>query len=191
MKLFALLVFASLNVFAQSIQKTDGTFIDVTGGQIHVEAGNKRLAYFQKESKKAQYIKFKDLDQAVWGDFLFKTFEIGGKRNGYYVVAKDGDKTLLVSKRSRNKSRGGFESTYTRYELVVLDGKLNEQLVFTDENSDKKIEQRRNIIPMIKTHFQSCKPLIEKVTAFESPASDTSNRTVLVFLNDPVYVQCK
>jgi|GEM_PF-2407095 len=191
-KIAALFLLIGLNVFGQSIQKKDGSTVDISGGQIHVEAGNKRLAYFVKASKKAQYVKFKDLDQATWGDFKFKTFEVGGKRNGYYIIAQNAGKTLVSNKRIRVKSRGGFESTYTHYEVAVLEGqKTLETLSFTDENSDKKAAERSKVIPMIKAHFADCAKLMEKATAFESPSSDTKNSTILVFLNEPTWIECQ
>ena len=192
-KLALLLLFAGLNVLGQSIRKNDGTTIDVAGGEIHVEAGNKRLTYFQKDSKVAQRIKFKDLNQATWSDFKFKTFAIDGKPKGYYIIAEDGGKTLACAKRIRIKSRGGFESTYTQYEVVVLDAqnKILDAGSFTDENTDKKATERGKVIPMIKSHFAACPKLVETVTAFESPPSDTKNTTILALLNEPTIVKCE
>lgn len=182
----------SLGVCAQSIQKKDGSTLDISGGQIHVEAGNKRLAYFLKDSKKTQYVKFKELDGATWNGFKFKMFEVGGKRIGFYVIGESGGKTLVANKRIRIKSRGGFESTYTRYEVAVLQGgNAIESLSFTDENSDKKATERSKVIPMIVKHFPDCQPLIDKAKAFESTGSDTKNSTILVLLNDPIYVDCQ
>ena len=177
---------------AQSIQKKDGSTIDLAGGKIHVEAVNKRIVYFEKDSKKEQRVKFKDLKQASWDDFVFQTFEIAGKTRGYYVVAQQNGKSLLVSKRTRVKSRGGFESTYTHYEMAIVDAQsaMVDALEFTDENTDKKIGERAKIIPMIETHFAGCTKLIEKTRAFESPASDTQNKTILVLLNEPTLVKC-
>ena len=188
-----LLLFAGLNVFGQSIQKKDGTTIDLTGGNIHVEAGNKRLVYFQKDSKVEQRVKFKNLNQATWGDFRFKTFDINGKLKGYYIIAENAGKTLLSSKRIRIKSRGGFESSYTHYEVVVLDAqnRILDAVSFTDENTDKKAIERGKVAPMIKNHFANCSKLVEKATAFESPPSDTQNTMILVLLNEPTFVKCE
>lgn len=191
-KLVLFLCLASFNAGAQSlIQKKDGS--KITAETVHVEPANKRISYFLKDNKKELHVKFNDLDQASWGDFIFKTFTIEGKTKGFYVVAESKTKTLVTTKRVRIKSRGGFESTYTHYEVAVLDKQNNtlEDLSFTDENSDKKAVERSKVVPMVKTHFPDCSKLIEKVSAFESPASDTKNTTILVFLNDPVQVKCE
>ncbi|MFT3794498.1 hypothetical protein [Flavobacterium sp.] len=191
-----LLLFVSLlglTVSAQTIQKKDGSKVDVSGGTIHVEPGNKRLTYFLKDSKKAAHIKFKNFDQATWDDFIFKTFVIDGKTKGYYVVAESEGKTLASSKRTRIKSRGGFESTYNLYQVAVLDqqNKVIEELIFTDENTDKKSAERAAVLPLIKKHFAGCPKLIERASAFESPSGETKNRTILVFLDTPTYVKCQ
>lgn len=187
------MVLCSLGIQAQSIQKSDGTNIDVTDGKIHVEPGNKRLVYFLKDSEKEQRVKFADLKEAKWGDFVFRTFTIEGKAKGYYVVAETASKTLVAIKRMRIKSRGGFESTYTHYEVAVLDkqNKIVDELSFTDENTDKKSVERSKVIPMIQKHFADCPKLIERASAFESANSDAKNTTILVFLNDPTFVQCQ
>lgn len=192
-KLLSLLFLACISVSAQTIVKKDGTEINVSQGTIHVEPGNKRLTYFLKDSKKELHVKFKELDRANWGDFIFRTFTIDGKEKGYYVVAETASKTLVSAKRTRIKSRGGFESTYTHYEVAVLDkqNKVVEALSFTDENTDKKSAERGKVVPMISTHFHDCPKLTERAGAFESPPNDTKNTTILVFLNDPVFVKCE
>lgn len=186
-----LLVLASLPVGAQNlIEKKDGTKIEAE--TIHVEPGNKRIVYFLKDNKKEMRVKFTELKQALWNGLVFKTFTIEGKDKGFYVIAESGGKTLVSSKRTRIKSRGGFESTYNHYEVAVLQqNNAIESLSFTDENSDKKAAERSKVIPLIQTHFGQCPKLTEKVSAFESPASDTKNTTILVLLNDPVFVQCE
>lgn len=192
-KLLLFVSFLSLNISAQTIQKKDGSTIDVSGGKIHVEAGNKRLTYFLKDSKKEWHVKFKELDKAVFDDMVFKTFTIDGKAKGYYVVAESESKTLVTSKRTRIKSRGGFESTYIRYELAVLDkqNKVLEELVFTDENNEKKSAERAAVLPLIKRHFSDCPKLVERASAFESTPTDTKNNTILVFLNTPTNIKCQ
>lgn len=190
-KIALLLLLSGFSAIGQTIQKNDGTTLEIPGGQIHVEPGNKRLAYFEKDSKKAKYVKFKDLKQAHWADFSFKTLNISGKTSGYYVMAEQDAKSLLLRKRTRIKSRGGFESTYTRYELVIWEAKSTATLSFTDENTAESIAERAAVIALIKSHFANCKPLIDKVTAFESSVSDTQNRTILVLLNEPTFVKCQ
>lgn len=192
-RLLLFVSFLSLNISAQTIQKKDGSRIDVSGGKIHIEAGNKRLTYFLKDSKKEFHVKFNELDKALFDDQLFKAFTIDGKTKGYYVIAETESKILVSTKRTRIKSRGGFESTYNHYEVAVLDKQNNilEELVFTDENTDKKSAERAQVLPMIQKHFADCPKLIERASAFESPSSETKNRTILVFLDTPTYIQCQ
>lgn len=186
-----LLVLASLPIGAQNlIEKKDGTKIEPE--TIHVEPGNKRIVYFLKDSKKEMRVKFSDLKQALWNGLVFKTFAIQGKDKGFYIIAESNGKTLVSTKRTRIKSRGGFESTYNHYEVAVLQqNNVLESLSFTDENTDKKATERSKVIPMVKAHFGQCAKLTEKMAAFESPASDTKNTTILVLLNDPVLVKCE
>ncbi len=189
-KIAWLLLLCGLNTMGQSIEKKDGTKIDVSGGRIFVEPGNKRLIYFEKDSKKAQRIKFKDLRQAAWKDTRFATFEVEGKPDGYYILAEHGGKKLLLHKRTRVKSRGGFESAYTRYALIAYDNAVRSSIVFTDENTDDNIAKRASVLSWIQANFPDCAKLTERTAAFESPQSDDKHRTVLVLLNEPVYVPC-
>ena len=192
-KLALLLIITSVNCFAQQfIQKKDGTKINVLENSIHIEPGNKRIGYLIGDNKKKMHVSYKDLDFAIYGDFLFKTFLIGKKNIGFFVVAESNGKKLLTTKRTRIKSRGGFESTYTHYDVVVLDKSdlVIESLSFTDEKNNRNTADRSKVIPMIQSHFPECKQLIEKAILFESPPSDDKNATILVFLNDPKNIKC-
>lgn len=192
-KLALLLLISSVNCFAQQfIQKKDGTKINVVENSIHIEPGNKRIGYLIADNKKDLHVSYKDLDLATYGDFLFKTFLIGKKNIGFFVVAESNGKTLLTTKRTRIKSRGGFESTYTHYDVLVIDKSNNvlENLSFTDEKNNRNTSDRSKVIPMIQSHFPDCKQLIEKAMLFESPPIDDKNSTILVFLNDPKNIKC-
>lgn len=192
-KILLLLLFFGLNAFSQQfIQKKDGTKITVADGSIRNEPRNKRLGYLLKDDLKEYHVSYKDLDFALYTDFLFKTFLVKKKPKGYFVLAEANGKTLVTFKQTKIKSRGGFESTYTHYEIGVLDSASNfvESLTFSDENSNSQIEERGKIIPMIKSQFPDCQKLLEKISLFESPPSDTKNTTILVFLNDPIFVKC-
>jgi hypothetical protein len=192
-KLLLILFFVSVNGFAQQfIQKKDGTKITVADNSIHIEPGKKRIGYMLPDNKKEMHIKYKALNFATYGEFLFKTFPIDKKDIGFFVIAEHKGKTLLTTKRTRIKSRGGFESTYTHYDVLVLDKSNNvlENLSFTDEKKDRNTADRGKVIPIIQAQFQDCKNVVEKASLFESPSSDDKNLTVLVFLNDPKNIKC-
>lgn len=194
-KLLLLLLLLSANAFAQQfIQKKDGTKIIVADGSIHIEPSNKRIGYLLKDDQKEYHVKFKELDFASYGETLFKTFTVNKKAKAFFVIAENSGKTLVLNKQKRVKSRGGFESSYVHYELGVLDASGNyvsKVLSFTNENnSNSSTETRGKIIPMIKEQFADCPKLIEKITLFESPPTDTKNAMILVFLDTPVLVKC-
>ena len=192
-KLLLILFFLSVNGFAQQFfQKKDGTKITVADNSIHIEPGKKRIGYLLPDSKKEMHVSYKVLDFASYGDFFFKTFPVDKKDIGFFVLAAHNGKTLLTTKRTRIKSRGGFESTYTHYDVLVIDKSNNvlENLSFTDEKNDRNTADRAKVIPMIKNHFAACKNVVEKAALFESPASDDKNLTVLVLLNDPKNIKC-
>ncbi|HMI06562.1 MAG TPA: hypothetical protein VK528_03375 [Flavobacterium sp.] len=193
-KLLLFLLLLGANAFAQQfIQKKDGTKIIVADGSIHIEPSSKRIGYLLKDDQKEYHVKFKELDFASYGETLFKAFTVEKKTKGFYVIAENNGKTLVLNKQKRVKSRGGFESSYVHYELGVLDAAGNyagEILSFTNETSNTSAETRSKIIPMVKAQLADCPKLLEKIVLFESPPSDTKNTMILVFLDTPVLVKC-
>lgn len=184
----------SLNVVSQElIHKKDGTKITVSDGATRIESSRKKIAYRLNGDQKVYRIKFKDLNFASYGGFLFRTFTVNKKVKGYFVLSEHNNKTLVSSRQIRTKSRGGFESTYSFYEIAVLDNESNvvQTLSFSDENSEKNIVARSQVIQMIKDHFGDCQRLLERVSLFESPSSDSKNTTILAFMNDPKNVNCE
>lgn len=192
-KLILLLLIFGKTSFAQEfIQKKDGTKTDVSNGSIYIESDRNKVAYLLKDDKKVRYVKFKDLDYASYGGILFKSFLIDKKQSGYFVISEYSGKTLVTSKQTKIKNRGGFESTYSQYKILVLntENQIMETLSFTDTNSVTSIGNRSNVVSMIKNHFSGCSELMERVSLFESPASDLEHTIVLTFMNDPKLVNC-
>lgn len=192
-KLLLVFLIFSLNAVSQEvIQKKDGTKITVDDGSIRIESSRNKIAYLMKGDQKVYRVKFKDLDYASYGGFLFKTFIVNKKVKGYFVISEHKNKVLVSSRQTRIKSRGGFESTYSFYEIAILDkeGNVVETLSFSDENSEKSIAARGQVILMIKNHFSDCSKLLERVSLFESPSTDIKKTTILAFINDPKNVNC-
>lgn len=182
----ASLLFAVVPMTAQSlIVKKDGSRVEAES--VHIEAGNKKISYKLKDDSKTYKIKFKEVKEATWGDFIFQTLTLDSKEDGYYLMGQEQGKKLLVRKRIRIKSRGGFESNYVHHEVFVTDAqnRVIEALSFTDENNEKKAAARAKVIPMVQQHFASCKDLVQKFALFEG------GDKILVLLNEPTFTACK
>src|SRR5690606_31454738 len=69
------------------IETKSGEKILVVEGSINVEPGNKRLTYKLPNGVKRKKIKFKDLNSAKFKDYDFRTFDVDGKRKGFFILA--------------------------------------------------------------------------------------------------------
>lgn len=175
---------------AQTITLKDGSKIDAD--KLHIEPGNKRVTYWLKDDPKMHKVKFSVLQQTENNGSIFRMVDIDGKPRGVYIIADANGKQLVSTKRVRIKNRGGFESTYTHYEVMVLEqGRAVEALSFTDDNKAEKANERAKVIPMIERHFAGCPKLVERAKAFESTSADAQHKTVLVLLNEPTFVDCR
>ncbi|GEP50003.1 hypothetical protein FNO01nite_06750 [Flavobacterium noncentrifugens] len=193
-KLLLLIGLISINASAQNaIEMKNGTKINPVENSIHVDANGKKIYYKLPNVVKEQKLKFTDLNIANFGDYRFKSFTINKKSKSYYVLAEDKGKTLATIKISKVISRGGFESVLDFYELVVLDADSNllASTSFSANNSDKSIQERAGVNPLIQTHFPDCPKLLEKAKLFESNSSDTNNRMIMTFLDIPVFINCR
>jgi hypothetical protein len=192
MKLLIICLLVSVQSFAQSyIQKKDGTKIPVVEGSVKVQPINNRLVYsFGGRDFK---IKYKDLDNAVFSGFLFRSFTVKNKARGYFVLAESTTKTLAAVGVPRTRQAGGFEINFVRYEINVFntDGTLAESMTFTNEKNDKNMLLRADAAALIKSHFSACENLIQRLEAFEITNTEQQNDGVAKFVDSKVYTSCK
>ncbi len=190
--LFALLLLPFFCFSQDFIQLSDGSKITPIPNTIKVNASKNKLYYLMRGEEKEQCVKFKKIDSAAFGGFKFVGKKVEKRKNGYYVMAKSAENSLLMKKATRVKSRGGFETYYNRYEIAVLDKADNvlRILNFTDEATTSEAENRGMIASVVAEHFPDCTSLIERITLYES-ADSAMHKSVLKIFENPVFVDCK
>lgn len=154
---------------------------------------DKRISYVLVGKSWEKYIKFDDLDFAVVGSSLLKSFNLNQKKKSkvYFVYGEKQDKQLIGVAITVTTTSGSMSSSRTFYELFVIDNNQNiiEELSLNDSKSSDDIENRAKIAPMIKKHFSDCPDVISKLQGYE--AADEKNYTILQFFHDTKYINCK
>lgn len=196
-KLLIILFFVFTNSFAQTSFVIDkkGTKTFVRPELTDVILIDKRISYVTVGKSWEKYLKFEDLDYAVIGSSLLKSFHLNQKKksNVYFVYAEKEDKKLVgyavtVTVSSTNSS---LSSSKTYYELYVIDNNemVIDEIAVTSGNSKSKIEDRTKIAPMIRKHFSDCPEVISKLDKYDE--NDEKSSTVLNFIFDTEYINCK
>lgn len=191
MKTAFLFLLIGFQTFAQSfIQKTDGTKIMVSEGSIKVEPVNKRLTYYVSGDKTLHKIKYKDFDFASFNNRIFKSFKVKKKAYGFFVMGEADSKQLAVIWSNRIINKGGFDVPYKRYEIAVIDNSnaIVETISFTDVRNEKNDAKRSEAIALIKTHFERCPTLLNRLTPYENTEHALG---ITKFLEAPDYISCK
>jgi hypothetical protein len=195
-KLLLILLFASSFSFAQSyIVDKKGNKSMVRDELTQVILIDKRISYVNVGKSWEKYIKFEDLDYAFLGLSYLKSFHLNQKKRAkvYFVFAEKEDKkligvTITVTSSSAN---GTMMSSKSYYELYVIDNNetILDQIEASSGKSDENIALRSKIAPMIRKHFSDCPEVMSKLQKYD--VADEENRTILSFISDTEYIECK
>lgn len=184
MWLFGLLI--SSVTFGQTLVRKGGG--SVLANELHVDLSRKQVHF--KSNGKEEAIGFSELDSAVVGNKTLKRFDIGKKPKVYYVLASSGGKTLGIISTKRVQERGGFSTTITQYEAVVIqNGTILKKLKFNHRNTKAETQKRYDFISMIRQDFKDCAPLQAKMELFDHE-EDTLKVTFLNWLDNPERISC-
>lgn len=182
---FIALAASSFAFGQQTLVKKDGSKISV--GDVYVHTSKKQIEF--KSNGKEGKVKFADLDSAIIDNKVFKSFEIGKKARLYYVLTSSKGKILGITSSKRARDRGGFSSVVTLYETVVIEnGKLLQELKFTESKTEEEVKKRREFFDMANRHFGDCQAFIQRLSLF---ADDSEHLILLNLLNNPEKVSCK
>lgn len=183
-------------LLALSAQSQNSYFVDTKGTKtimrddaIEIILIDKRLSYKQVGKTWEKYIRYKDLDYAVWGDYIFKVVRVGKgkKERGFFLHAESKThKLLTVAINISSSSNRGTVYSYMLYEVMIVDSNYNviEDMKFTSLKNNTK--ERENVAPLIKKYFSDCEELLDDLK--EGGASE---RDIEDFLAVPKYINCQ
>lgn len=194
-KILIILLFTFSSSFAQNSYIVDnkGTKTFIRGELTDVLLIDKRISYVNVGKSWEKYIKFKDLDYAVIGPSLLKSFHLNQQKRAevYFVFGEKQDKKLVGVAITVTATQGSMSTSSTTYELYVIDNNetVIEQIITRSGKSEEKIERRGQIAAMIRKHFSDCPDLITKLEKYD--IADERNETILSFFSDTEYINCK
>jgi hypothetical protein len=194
-KILIILFFVFTGSFAQTSYIVDkkGTKTFVRPERTEIIVIDKRISYAIIGKSWEKYIKFADLDYALIGPSLLKSFHLNQKKRSdvYFVYGEKEDKKLIGSAITVTTTNGNFSSSRTYFELYVIDNSetVLDEVSAISGNSKSKIEDRTKIAPMIRKHFSDCPEVITKLEKYD--IDDEKNTSILNFFFDTEYIKCK
>jgi hypothetical protein len=191
-KLFILFSFLSISSYAQNSYFFDkkGKKTIMSDDSVEILVIDERISYADVGKTWEKYIKFKELDYAIIGPHLFKSYKLLNMRGkfeserAFFVMAETSERTLLCY----NYTVISKYSSIDYYNIKVIDNKNNilDYVNCNSTRSDK--EERMKIAPMIKKHFSDCSSFMEKFSQYNN--NDEYLFDVLVPFNSPQYINC-
>jgi hypothetical protein len=188
-----------LLVFTRSFAQT-AYIVDKKGNKTFVRPErtdiiviDKRITYTIIGKSWEKYIKFEDLDHAVIGTSLLKSFHLNQKKRPavYFVYGEKEDKKLIGLATTVTTTRGNFSSSKTYFEMYIVDNNetVIEEIGANSGNSKANIDNKAKIAPMIKKHFSDCPELMAKLDRYN--IDDEKNTSILDFFFDTENINCK
>ncbi|MEW5676504.1 hypothetical protein ABGT15_09345 [Flavobacterium enshiense] len=190
--LVVLFCFITTGVLAQSTYFFDkkGKKTVMRDDTVEIIVIDERLSYAEDGKDWEKYIRFKDLDYAVIGPMLFKSFKLISpkgkpkKETAYFVMAESEDRKLLCY---TYQVVGKYSST-SHYNIYFVDNN-NQILDYIEFNtSNIYIGARAKITPFMNKHFAGCEALLERFNEFED--NDDKHLNVLGFFDKPYLLKC-
>lgn len=194
-KYLIILLFVFTGSFAQTSYIVDkkGTKTFVRPERTDIILIDKRISYTALGKTWEKYIKFADLDHAVIGSSVLKSFHLNQKKKAevYFIYGEKEDKKLIGVAITVTTNYRSYSSSKNYYELYVIDNNetVIEEVGTASGNSKGKIEDRTKIAPMIRKHFSDCPELIAKLDKYD--IEDENNTSILNFFFDTEYINCK
>lgn len=140
-----------------------------------------------------KFIKYKDLEYAMNGNYKIKSYKLEGERKyrAFYII-NDSNKTLGTI--SYHSSSGMISGGTTHYNYYIIE---NNTLIKTGRlpihNKEKYIAHQLEFSNDLKTHFEDCDALMTKLNEIETDYSidgvvqDTS--FIFNFFLKPIYIK--
>lgn len=151
-----------------------------------------RLSYAENGKDWEKYIRFKDLDYAIVGPYVFKSYILIDekkdktlKETAYFLVAETKTRKLL-SKAITTVTKYGSSTTYHIF-AIDNDNKVQDYIIFNTSNI--YINARGKITPLMKKNFSDCPEVMDKFLKFDD--NDDKHLNVLGFFDSPEYIKCK
>lgn len=182
--------FFSFNCVAQ-----DAFFVDKKGNktvmqedQVEIILRDKRISYKQIGKTWEKYVRFKDLDYAKWGNYIFKTFNLKGRDKdlSYFLTAETKThKLLTITVVIETTSSTGFVTTNTHYVAKIIDNDNNvlEDFKFTPRNRHE--DERARMAVAINKYFADCPKLLGTLNL-----GGQSEQGIFDIMEDPEYINC-
>ena len=187
---FAFLTVA-LQGFAQDfLYPKNGERRAIKKESILVEWRSNRVSFLSADGTKRETIRYRNLDSIRYDNVTFRTFEVGKKRRGFFVLARFEGHTLATLNKKYTVSRGGFSVDYSKHDVAVFKGdELAQQISFTENNDRKNSDARIKAAQLIQKYFGGCQSVSEKL----SKPYDGALRegAVLRVLTPAEYLKCQ
>lgn len=186
--LFLFLVM-SLNSFSQNSYFVDkkGARTIMDNESVDVILIDKRISYSLPGKTWEKYVKFDDLDYAVVGPSLLKSFKLNNKKpyNVFFVYGEKEDKQLIGVKITTTVTSGRSSYSTDSYRLLVIDSNqmIIEDLKFTSSVKDTKNGEKNKVAPIVEKHFSDCPDVMTKLENYRT--------SILDFFTDTTYINCK
>lgn len=186
--LFLFLVM-SLNSFSQNSYFVDkkGARTIMDNESVDVILIDKRISYSLPGKTWEKYVKFDDLDYAVVGPSLLKSFKLNNKKpyNVFFVYGEKEDKQLIGVKITTTVTSGRSSFSTDSYRLLVIDSNqmIIEDLKFTSSVKDTKNGEKNKVAPIVEKHFSDCPDVMAKLENYRT--------SILDFFTDTTYINCK
>ena len=153
---------------------------------------DKRISYTLVGKTWEKYIKFDNLDYASIGPTILKSFKLNKKNKSevYYIFAEKKDKKLIGVAINVTNTYSKISSSRTFYHLYVIDNDSNiiEGVDFDSTSTNKEIEERAKLAPLVRKYFSDCPQIIESLNQFDFP--NEKNTSIIGFFNNPKYISC-
>lgn len=188
--IFILLCFWSICSFSQN-----SYFVDKKGNKtimrddaIDVILIDKRISYILPGKSWEKYIKFKNLDYAIIGSSVLKSFKLNNKSRSevYFIFAEKADKKLIGASIVYSSNNG----SHTVYKLFVIDNDnmILDELTLGSYNSKNQINARTSVEPMVLKHFSDCPMILDKLNRYTK--YDEKNESIFGFIDNTSYINC-
>ncbi|HSD14173.1 MAG TPA: hypothetical protein VLB74_05965 [Flavobacterium sp.] len=192
-KILSLLLFlVTCGAFAQTTYFFDkkGKKTVMRDDTVDIIVVDERLTYAEDGKDWEKYIRFKDLDYAVIGPMLFKSFKLTTakgktkKETAYFVITESEEKKLLCY----TYTVVGKYTSIDYYNIYFVDNN-NQILDYIEFNtSNIFIGARAKITPFMNKHFSNCETVMNRFNEFED--NDDKHLNILGFFSKPYHLKC-
>ena len=184
-------ILCAINLFAQNSYFVDkkGNRTNMENESVNIILIDKRISYSLPGKTWEKYVKFDDLDYAVVGPSLLKSFKLNNKKPSrvFFILGEKEDKQLIGVKITTTTTSEKGNTIYSNdfYQLIVIDKDqmIIEDLSFNLSSRGKKVGKGNEVAPMIEKYFSDCPDVMVKLEKYRA--------SILDFFTDTTYINCK